>query len=217
MRFDQLTTITVVMLVFGFASTGSSQQSKSIKTYPKITTTYGGVFENVEILRVDVGSIYCRSQIGNCDIPLAHLPSEVLADLDSYISQAKAQAFQKSEDQRKRIEAEQKRIESERKRIEIEQEQIQAEQEREEAEQLRIYDEEQSRKPRVDQKETERANAESQIHDEEGKEASVSSADPLKGGTIIRNPIIKHILIITITGTLILGLLGRKRHHKRST
>jgi len=122
-----LTGLAIVQTVFGAI--------ESIKTYPKITTTYGGVFENVDVLRVDVGSIYCRSQIGYCDIPLAHLPSDVLTDLDSYISQAKAQAFQKAEDQRKRIEAEQRRIE-------IEREQIQAEQKRKEAEQLRIYNEE---------------------------------------------------------------------------
>ncbi len=195
-----LTGLAIAQIVFGAAG--------SIKTYPKITTTYGGVFENVDVLRVDVGSIYCRSQIGYCDIPLAHLPSEVLTDLDRYISQAKAQAFQKAEDQRKRIEAEQRRIE-------IEREQIQAEQKRKEAEQLRIYNEEQSRKHREDQQELQRANVESQIHEEE-KKASVSSDDAYKGGAIHINPFIKHILIILITGTVISGLFGRKKHHKIS-
>lgn len=185
----------------------------SIKTYPKITTTYGGVFENVAILRVDASSIYCRSQIGYCDIPLAHLPSDVLTDLDRYISQAKAQAFQKAEDQRKRIEAEQKRIEIEREQIQAEQ--ILAQQKRKEAEQLRIYNEEQSRKHREGQQELLRVNVESQIHEEE-KKASVSSDDAYKGGAIRITPFIKHILIIIISGTILAGLFGRKKHHKIS-
>ena len=180
----------------------------SIKTYPKITTTYGGVFENVDILRVDVSSIYCKSQIGYHNIPLAHLPSEVLADLDRLISQAKAQAFQKAEDQRKHIEAEQKRIE-------IEREQIQAELKREEAEQLRIYNEEQSRKQREEQQELLRVNVESQIHEEE-KKAGLPSADPYEGVAIHISPFIKHILIIIASGTILAGLFGRKKHHKIS-
>ena len=181
---------------------------ESIKTYPKITTTYGGVFENVDVLRVDVGSIYCRTQIGYHNIPLAHLPTEVLTDLDRLISQAKAQVFQKAEGQRKRVEAEQKRLE-------IEREQVQAELKREEAERLRIYNEEQSRKHREDQQELLRVNVESQIHEEE-KKASLPSADPYEGGAIHISPFIKHILIIIISGTILAGLFGRKKHHKIS-
>ena len=181
---------------------------KSIKTYPKITTTYGGVFENVVVLRVDVSSIYCKSEIGSHNIPLAHLSSEVLADLDPFISQAKAQAFQKAEDQRKRIEAEQKRIETER-------EQIQAEQKRKETERLRIDNEEQSRKHREDQLEKQRAHAENQLYDEENTESLPNDATDKKGAIHI-TPFIKHILIIIITGSIIAGLFGRKKHHKIS-
>ncbi|MCK5793106.1 MAG: hypothetical protein KAH12_00250 [Anaerolineales bacterium] len=195
-----LTGLAIVQIVFGAA--------ERIKTYPKITTTYGGVFENVDVLRVDVSSIYCKSQIGYHNIPLAHLPSEVLTDLNSYISQAKALAFQKAEDQRKRIEAE-------RQRIEIEREQIRAELKREEAERLRIYNEEQSRKQRGEQQEQLRVNVESQIHEEE-KKASRPSADPYEGGAIHISPFIKHILIIIISGTILAGLFGRKKHHKIS-
>ena len=195
-----VTGLAIAQTVFGVV--------ESIKTYPKITTTYGGVFENVDVLRVDANSIHCRTHVGYWDIPLAHLPSEVLTDLDSYISQANAQASQKAEDQRRRIEAEQKRIE-------IEREQIQADQKREEAEQLRIYNEELSRKHREDRQELQRVNMESQIHEEE-KKANTSSADPYEGGTIRISPFIKHILIIIITGAVLSGLLGRKKHHKIS-
>jgi len=172
----------------------SSQPSKSIKTYPKITTTYGGVFKNVDVLRVDASSIFCRSTIGYSDIPLAHLPSDVLADLDHFISEAKEQAIQKAkEDQRKRIEAEKKR---------------------KEAEQLRIYNEEQSRKQREEQQEIQEANAARQIHGEEEKKAGASSNDPDKREAIRITPFIKHIIIIIIVGSIMAGLFGRKKHHK---
>ena len=218
-RSYHLTSVIVFMLVFGFASTGISRQSKCIKTYPAITTTYGGVFENVDILRVDVNSIYCRSQIGCCDIPLAHLPREVLADLESYIAQAKTQALQEKEAQRRQVEAEQQRIEAEQKRIEdeqkrIEQEQIQAEQQREEAERLRIYNAEQSRKRREELQAIQDATAESQSRDEEEKKASASNADRWQAAAFIGDPFVKSILIIITTGVLIAGLLGRTKPHR---
>jgi len=174
----------------------SSQQLESIKAYSTITTTYGGVFRNVEVLRVDVDSIYCRSQIGNCDIPLAHLPSEVLADLDSFIVQAKEQAARKAEEERrKRLEAEQKRKEAER---------------------LRIQNEEQSQKRlREEQQTIQRENAERLFHDEERKKASAPSDDSNKSGPARIDPFVKRILIVVIVGSIIAGLLRRKKLHIR--
>ncbi|RKX42172.1 MAG: hypothetical protein DRP64_10250 [Verrucomicrobia bacterium] len=181
----------------------SSQRLESIKTYSTITTTYGGVFRNVDILRVDVDSIYCRSQIGNCDIPLAHLPSEVLADLDSFIAQAKEQAAQKvKEEQRKRLEAERERI--------------QAEQKRKEAERLRIQNEEQSQKRlREEQQTIQRENAERLFHDEERKKANAPSDDSHKSEPARIDPFVKRILIVVIVGSIIAGLLRRKKLHIR--
>ncbi|MEN8255154.1 MAG: hypothetical protein ABFR33_06750 [Verrucomicrobiota bacterium] len=174
--------------------TDSSQQPESIKTYAKITTTYGGVFENVDVLRVETNSIYCRSQIGYCDIPLAHLPSEVLADLDSFIAQAKAQAARKAEEER-------------RKRLE-------AEQRLKEAERLRIYNEEQAQKKlREEQQLIQNENADRLIPDEEGKELSAPGDGSSKSEPARIDPFVKHILIVLIVGSIIAGLSRRKKLH----
>lgn len=172
----------------------SSQPLESIRTYTEITTIYGGVFKNVDVLRVGTNSIYCRSQIGNCDIPLAHLPSEVLADLDRFIAQAKEQAAQKAkEEQRKRLEAEQKL---------------------EEAERLRIYNEEQSQKLlREEQQIIERGNSERLIHDEERKEPGAPGDDSNQGEPARMDPFVKYILMVIIVGSVIAGLSRRKKLH----
>ena len=182
----------------------SSQPPEIIRTYPKITTTYGGVFENVDVLRVGVGSIYCRSQIGYCDIPFAHLPSEVLTDLDHFISQAKALALQKEK-------------EEERKRIEAERERVQAEEKRREAERLRIYNEEQARKQREEQQAIQEEKAARLIHDDKEVRESDPNDDPNNIEAVRITPFITHIIIIIIVGSRLSGLFGRKKHHKISS